>query len=104
MTALVGLVKLPPHHVELCIFCAAPHLIGEGGLGIILRVSVVAVFIGMSDVDSMSHTIEFVLFVAAFSLGGRLAIAVASGVGIVAPGVVIVIGYQLLNSRLECSL
>ena len=96
---------MSPHHVKLCIFCAAPHLIGECGLGIILRVSVIAVLVRVCDVDAVSHTVEFVLFVTAFSPRGSLLLAaVVSGVVVVASGVVIVIGYQPLDPCLECSL
>ena len=59
---------------------------------------VVAVLVRMSDVDSMSHTVEFVLFVTAFSPRGSLLLAAAVSGGVVA------VGHQLFDSRLECSL
>ena len=53
----------------------------------------------MSDVDSMSHTVEFVLFVTAFPTRGSLLLAIAA-----ASGVVVAAGHQLFDLRLECSL
>ena len=78
---------------------ASSHLISESSVVIVLRVLVFAVFARMGDVDSVSHAVEFVLFVTAFPTRGSplLAIAAATGVG----GAV---AHQLFNSRLKCSL
>ena len=49
-----------------------------------------AVLVRVSDVDAVSHAVEFVLFVTAFSPRGSLLLAAGvSGVVVVASGVVI---------------
>ena len=61
---------------------ASSHLISESSVVIVLWVLVFAVLARMGDVDSVSHAVEFVLFVTAFptSVSLLLAIGIASGV------------------------
>ena len=78
---------------------ASSHLISESSVVIVLWVLVFAVLARMGDVDSVSHAVEFVLFVTAFPTSVSLLLAIAA-----ATGVVVAVGHQLFNSRLKCSL